>query len=195
MGFPRPISGLLLIWQAEWSLSDEPAARLAAAVRSSPVAVAALHEYSRAYRRNLNSHADGVTVVSILKLLEHLRNCRTSFSLFIAEQAKPCSTGLEVDDLFDLIPAVRLAARADLERVEDAAGAHATLGELLLVSGDQASPTDREATLAHYAEAGTVSIVRQVLIERLRLFAGLGFLPALVSDALGVLEAQPQAAP
>jgi hypothetical protein len=29
-----------------------------------------------------------------------------------------------LDDLFDLIPAVRLAARADLERPEDHAGAH-----------------------------------------------------------------------
>ena len=146
--------------------------------------MAALHDFSRAYRRNLNSHADGITVVSILKLLEHLRN----------------STGIEpasadVDDLFDLIPAVRLAARADLERVEDAAGAHATLGELLLVSGDQASSADREAALAHYAEAGAVSIVRKVLIERLQMFEGLGFRPSLVSEALGVLEGQPQTAP
>jgi hypothetical protein len=146
--------------------------------------VAALQDYLRAYRRNLNSHADGVTVVSILKLLEHLRN---------TTGIEPASA--EVDDLFDLIPAVRLAARVDLERVEDAAGADATLGELLLVSGDQASPGDRETALFHYAEAGSVSIVRKVLIERLHLFRGLGFRPALVSDALGVLEVQPQTAP
>jgi len=165
-------------------LFTEPADRMTAAVRSSPVAVAALHDYSRAYRRNLNSHADGITVVSILKLLEHLRN---------ATGLEPASA--DVDDLFDLIPAVRLAARADLERLEDAAGADATLGELLLVSGDQASPADRETALFHYAEARSVSIVRKVLIERLRLFAGLGFRPALVSDALGVLETEPQTAP
>jgi hypothetical protein len=184
VGFPRPISGLLLVWEAEWSLFPEPAERLMAAVRSSPVAVAALQDYSRAYRKNLNSHADGITVVSILKLLEHLRN---------ATGLEPASA--DVDDLFDLIPAVRLAARADLERVEDSAGADATLGELLLVSGDQASPADRETALFHYAEAGSVSIVRKVLIERLHLFAGLGFRPALVSDALEVLESLPQTAP
>jgi hypothetical protein len=165
-------------------LFQELADRQMAAVRSSSVAVAALHGYLRVYRRNLNSHADGVTAVSILKLLEHLRN----------------TTGLEpgsmdVDDLFDLIPAVRLAARADLERVEDAAGADATLGELLLVSGDQASAADRETALFHYAEAGSVSIVREVLIERLQMFQGLGFRPALVFEAMRVLEAQPQSAP
>jgi len=155
-----------------------------AAVRSSPVAVAALQDYSRAYRKNLNSHADGVTVVSILKLLEHLRN---------ATGMEPASA--DVDDLFDLIPAVRLAARADLERVEDTAGAHATLGELLLVSGDQASPIDRQAALFHYAECRADSIVRKVLIERLQMFQELGFRPALVSDAIRVLETQPQTAP
>jgi hypothetical protein len=165
-------------------LSDELSDRQMTAVRSSPVAVAALHDYWRTYRRNLNSHADGITVVSILKLLDHLRN---------VTGLEPASA--DVDDLFDLIPAVRLAARADLERVEDAAGADATLAELLLVSGDQASPADRETALFHYAEAGAVPIVKKVLLERLRLLAGLGFRPALVSEAIGVLESQPQTAP
>jgi hypothetical protein len=184
VGFPRPISGLLLLWQAEWASYDDLADRQMAAIRSSPVAVAALHDYSRAYRRNLNSHADGITVVSILKLLEHLRN---------TTGLEPASAG--VDDLFDLIPAVRLAARADLERVEDTAGADATLAELLLVSGDQASPADRETALFHYAEARSWSSVRNILIERLHLFAGLGFRPALVSEALVVLDSMPQTAP
>jgi hypothetical protein len=175
VGFPRPIDGLLLVWQEDWSLYSELSDRLTAAVRSSSVAVAALHEYSRAYRRNLNSHADGVTVVSILKLLEHLRN---------ATGLEPAST--HVDDIFDLIPAVRLAARAD----EDTAGSNATLGELLLVSGDQASAGDRETALAHYAQAGAISIVKKLLIDRLRLLAGLGFRPALVSEAISVLGHQ-----
>jgi hypothetical protein len=183
VGSPRPISGLLLAWTAEWSSFAELADRIAAAARSYPFAVAALHDYSRAYRKNLNSHPDGVTAVTILKLLDHLRN----------------ATGLEavtdVNDLFDLIPAVRLAARADLERAEDAAGAHATLAELLLVTGDQASPADREAALFHFAEAGAFSTVRKVLIERLNLFKGLGFRPTLVSEALRLLETGPQTAP
>lgn len=188
MGSPRPISGLLLAWTSEWSSFPELPDRIAAAARSYPFAVAALHDYSRAYRQDLNSHADGITVVSILKLLDHLRN----------------STGLDpaiedVDDLFDLIPAVRLGARADLKLVAGSrditAGAHATLAELFLVSGDQASQADREAALLHYAEAASSASVRQALIDRLRLFQALGFRPALVSAALGVLEAQPQPAP
>lgn len=173
---------------SEWSSFPELPDRIAAAARSYPFAVAALHDYSQAYRQDLNSHADGVTVVSILKLLDHLRN----------------STGLEpaledVDDLFDLIPAVRLGARAGLKLVagspDIAAGAHATLAELYLVSGDQASAADREAALSHYAEAGSSATVRQVLIDRLRLFQGLGFRPALVSAATRILEAEPQPAP
>jgi hypothetical protein len=183
VGSPRPISGLLLAWKAEWSTFPELADRIAAAARSYPFVVAALQDYSHVYRKNLNSHADGVTAVSILKLLDYLQN----------------ATGLvastDVDDLFDLIPAVRLAARADLERVEDIAGAHATLGELLLVSGDQASPIDREAARFHYAECRADSMVRKVLIERLQMFQELGFRPALVSDAIRVLETQPQTAP
>ena len=39
------------------------------------------------------------------------------------------------------------------------------------------------------------SIVRKALIERLQMFQELGFRPALVSDAIGVLETQPQTAP
>lgn len=184
MGFPRPIDGLLLAWEAEWSAVTEMSERQAAAMRSSPAAVIALDHYSRAYRRNLNSHADGMTAVAIVKLLDHLRN---------ATGLEPASS--DVDDLFDLIPAVRLAARAELERAEEAAGAHATLAELYLVSGDQASPADQAAALFHYTEAASVSIVRKVLIERLRLFEELGFRPGLVSEAIGVLEAPPQIAP
>jgi hypothetical protein len=173
---------------SEWSSFPELPDRIAAAARSYPFAVAALHDYSQAYRQDLNSHADGITVVSILKLLDYLRN----------------STGLEpaledVDDLFDLIPAVRLGARADLKLVAGSpditAGAQATLAELYLVSGDQASPADRDAALFHYAEAGKSATVRQASIDRLRLFQGLGFRPALVSAAIGIVEAEPQPAP
>ena len=183
MDSPRPISGLLLAWTAEWSSFAELADRIAAAARSYPFAVAALHDYSRAYRKNLNSHADGLTAITILKLLDHLEN------------ATGLAASTDVDDLFDLIPAVRLAARADLERPEDHAGAHATLAELYLVSGDQASAADCEAALRHYRQTGTSATVRSALIDRLHLFAGLGFRPALVSDALRVLESLPQTAP
>jgi hypothetical protein len=188
VGSPRPISGLLLAWTSEWSSFPELSDRIAAAARSYPFAVAALHDYLLAYRQDLNSHADGITAVSILKLLDHLRN----------------STGLEpvlenVDDLFDLIPAVRLGARAELELIAGStdvtAGAHATLAELYLVSGDQASVADREAALLHYAQAARSAAVRQTLIDRLHLFQALGFRPALVSAALGILEAEPQPAP
>jgi hypothetical protein len=93
---PSRISAVLRRWREEWSLPRELAERQLAAVRSSALAAAALRESSQAYRRDLNSHADGVTVVSILKLLDHLR---------FATGLEPESA--EVDDIFDLIPAVR----------------------------------------------------------------------------------------
>ena len=179
MGSPSRISARLREWQAQWSPCRELAERQVAAVRSSSLAAIALRECFADYRQNLNSHSDGVTVVSLLRLLDHLQ----------------MSTGLdpewvETDDIFDLIPAVRIAARAALERDGEAGGANATLGELRLVSGDQASPADRERTLLYYAEAG-VAMDRDPLRERLRLFEALGFRPSLVADALKILDSQP----
>ena len=149
---------------------------MAAAVRSSALAAEALQEYSRAYRRDLNSHVDGVTVVAIARLLDHLRT----------------ATGLDpvpvdIGDIFDIIPAVRLAATVALERSEYLAAAHATLGELYLVSGDQAAELERREALAHYLVAGAFPMERDILLERLHFFAGLGFRPSLVSDAISTL--------
>jgi len=174
---PSRISETLRAWQAEWAPLREQSERQAGAARSAPLALAALRDYSAAYRRDLNSHSDGITVVAILKLLDHLHN----------------STGLiieaaDVDDIFDLIPAVRIAARAALAAGKDAAGAHATLGELGLISGDQTSPGDREQALAHYTAVRSSPAVRDSLIERLNLFYTLGFRPALVQAAMEILK-------
>ena len=167
MGCPSRISDGLRAWQAQWTSLRELAERQAAAGRTASLAVAELQRYSAAYRENLNSHSDGVTEVAILKLLGHLRD----------------ATGLvieppDVDDIFDLIPAVRIAARAALAAGKDSASAHATLGELRLISGDQTSPTDRERALAHYSAAGHSPEIRDSLIERLALLYALGFRPA-----------------
>jgi len=145
------------------------------------LAVEALHDYSRAYRRDLNSHVDGVTVVAIARLLDHLRT----------------ATGLDtapadIGDIFDIIPAVRLAAHAAVERGEDLAAAHASLGELYLVSGDQTAEMERQEAMAHYLVAGAFPMERDILLERLHFFAGLGFRPNLVSAAIAVLSPKPE---
>ena len=67
MGSPSRISAGVREWQAQWSPCRELAERQVAAVRSSSLAAIALRECFAAYRRNFNSHSDGVTVVSILK--------------------------------------------------------------------------------------------------------------------------------
>ncbi len=176
LGSPSRISDRLRAWQAEWTSLRDLADRQSTAARTAAHAVDALREYSAAYRLNLNSHPDGMTVVAILKLLDHLRD----------------STGLtieppDVDDIFDLIPAVRIGARVALAAGMDAAGAHATLGELSLITGDQTSLADRERALAHYSAASEA--MRDSLTERLRLFDALGFRPALVLAALEILKA------
>jgi hypothetical protein len=169
----------LRAWQAEWSGFAELTDRMAAAVRSSALAGAALGEYFRAYRRDLNSHVDGVTVVAIARLLDHLH---TATGL---ETAK-----VDIGDIFDIIPAVRLAATVALERGEFVGAAHATLGELYLVSGDQAAELERRHALTHYLVAGTFPMERDVLLERLHYFAGLGFRPGLVADAIAAVGAR-----
>ncbi len=179
MGCPSRISDGLRAWQAEWAPLRELAERQASAARNSGLAVAALMDYSSAYRQDLNSHSDGVSVVAILKLLDHL----------IVSTGLPLEAA-DVDHIFDLIPAVRIAARADLACGKDPAGAHATLGELGLISGDQTSPGDREQALTHYTAARATSLVRDSLLERLQLFRALGFRPALVSAAMRILEAE-----
>lgn len=181
MDYPRQIDGRLRAWQAEWSSFGELADRMAAAVRTSSLAAEALADYSRAYRRDLNSHVDGVTVVAIYRLLDHLGT----------------STGLEpamvdIGDIFDVIPAVRLAAHVALERGEYLAAAHGTLGELYLVSGDQAAELGRTEALAHYLVAGTFPAERDILLERLHFYAALGFRPVLISAAIDALTAKPE---
>lgn len=181
MDYPRRIDGHLRAWQAEWSGFGELADRMAAAVRSSSLAAEALLEYSRAYRRDLNSHVDGVTVVAIHRLLDHLRT---------ATGLEPATA--EIGDIFDVIPSVRLAAHAALERSEFLAAAHATLGELYLVSGDQAAELERTEALAHYLVAGAFPMERDILLERLHYYAGLGFRPVLISSAIDALTAKPE---
>ncbi len=55
------------------------------------------------------------------------------------------------------------------------------------MSGDQASPDDRALALRHYAEAGASAADRAALLERLNLFAALGFRPGLVAGAIQAL--------
>jgi hypothetical protein len=108
VGSPSRINDGLRRWQAEWSAEADLAARQAAAVRSSFLAASALRDHWRAYRDNLNSHEQGVMVVSLLKVLDHLE-LATGLKVEIAQ----------VDDIFDLLPAVRIAARAAIDRGEE----------------------------------------------------------------------------
>ncbi len=134
-------------------------------------------EYASAYRRDLNSHVDGVTVVAILKLLDHLS---------IATGHEAVSTG--ITDIFDIIPAVRFAASVALDAGDFIAAAHSTLGELYLVSGDQTDVKEREEALARYRFASGFPEERDILAARLHFFAGLGFRPTLVADASSALH-------
>jgi len=65
---PSRISDRLRAWQAEWAPLRQLAERQASAARNSALALAALRDYSSAYRQNLNSHSDGVTVVAVTQV-------------------------------------------------------------------------------------------------------------------------------
>jgi hypothetical protein len=134
-----------------------------------------LRDHWRAYRDNLNSHEQGVMVVSLLKVLDHLE-LATGLKVEIAQ----------VDDIFDLLPAVRIAARAAIDRGE-ISQARATLGELALVSADQASAAELSAALEH-CSAVRAANCGEDLMERLGLFASLGFRVAWIGKAVQILE-------
>jgi hypothetical protein len=51
-----------------------------------------------------------------------------------------------------------------------------------------ASPDNRDLALRQNAEAGVSAVDRDALLGRLRLFAALGFRPALVSAAIQALD-------
>lgn len=120
------------LWRAEWNSPESSLeARQQEAIINSGYALSAIRSYNTAQRLHLSSYYNGINVISLIKLLEHLKTVTNE---------EPDDDG--INDLEELIVVVRMAANAALSRAkeesnnEEVIWAAATLGELELVAGD-----------------------------------------------------------
>ena len=167
------------LWRLEWKDFETLEERQQQAVATSSYIATAIHSYDLAARKNFDYY-NGINVVSLLKLLEHLK-------IATGEEPVDC----EIGDLDDLISVVRFAAqnaldRAGLDGGQDAVWAAATLGELELVAGDaeKARKLYRDAANA----PGTTYFNVHSMLDQICLFESLGFRPDAVAAVKKVLE-------
>jgi tetratricopeptide (TPR) repeat protein len=160
------------MWRTTWSRAEKLEERLSLAWQNAATARRSLKTYEVAIRKNLGSYFNGINVVTLAALLEHV--ARTN-----KRAVKP-----EVADLADLETAVRLAATAKLE--SDTVWARATLGELHLVLGDPQEALDDYEQAA--ADPGLTWFEIRSMFEQVQLFQLLGYQPEAVGPVGALLE-------
>ena len=170
------------MWRLRWDTPESSLqARQQAAVISSAFAADAVRSYDAAQRRRLDSYYNGINVISLVKLLDHLKS---------ATGDEPVDCGIA--DLNDLIVVVRMAASEALDcaakerRHADTVWTAATLGELELVAGD----ADRARKLYQRAANSANVTYFQIdsMLTQVRLLERLGFRPDAVTATIQVLE-------
>ncbi len=168
------------LWRLQWDTGDDLAERQRQAVYASSYAAEAVRSYNAAQRKNYNSYYNGINVVTLAALLEHLK----------------AATGEEtvdygIDDLADMRALLRLVTAdardcaTDEGRHHDAVWAAATLGELELVAGDATRATNlyRQAANA----LGVTPFHLDSMLAQVRLFERLGFRPEATAAVAEVL--------
>jgi tetratricopeptide (TPR) repeat protein len=168
------------IWRQEWRDLPTLQERQLQAVATSNIAVCAIQSYDNA-TRVCGDYYNGINVVSLVKLLEHLKE---------ATGDQPSDS--EIKDLDDVIAVVRFGAQNTLsrERTVEARGegvwAEATLGELELVAGntDKARIFYRDA--ATRPDTSPFSVAS--MLDQVDLLESLGFRPDAVTAVRQVLE-------
>lgn len=167
------------LWRLQWKDLGTLEERQQQAVVSSSYIASAIGSYNLATRKHLDYY-NGINVVSLLKLLEHLETAT-------GEEPVDC----EIGDLEDLIAMVRFAAWNALDYVgrdgeQDAVWAAATLGELELVAGDAEKARKFYRDVAN--APGITYFQINSLLEQVYLFESLGFRPEAVVAVKKVLE-------
>ena len=169
------------LWQLEWKDTEKLKERQQQAVVSSGYIAGAVGSYLFATRKHLDYY-NGINVVSLLKLLEHLH-------IATGDEPVDCKIG----NWEDLISVVRFAAQCALERIvpgseheQDAVWALATLGELELVAGD-ADKARKLYSQAAYAP-GTTYFQINSMLDQVYLFESLDFRPKAATGVKNVLE-------
>ena len=151
----------------------------AQAVATSNYIASAVRSYDQAARSKFDYY-NGINVVSLVKLLEHLKNAT-------GDQPVDC----KVDDVDDWPPScaspprTRSTARGS-RRGQDGVWAAATFGELELVAGNA------NKARAHYRAAAnapeTTYFNVNSMLDQIYLFENLGFQPEAVAAVKKVLE-------
>jgi tetratricopeptide (TPR) repeat protein len=162
------------MWRMAWSSGADLKERLTLAQRSAAVARRSVAGYEVAIRRDLGSYYDGINVVAIASLLDHVAR----------QNLRPPK--VEVADLEDLKILVRVAAAAKLENEYEAVWARATLGELSLVRGD--APQALEEYEQAVADPGLKWFNIRSMLEQVQLFQLLGFNPEAVEPVAALLQ-------
>ncbi len=162
------------LWRTAWSSPDNLEDRIAVAQRNVSVARKSLATYEVALRRDLGSYYNGINVITLAALIEHVAR----------ENKRPAKQ--EVPDLEDLKAVVRLAATAKLEDAYEAVWARATLGELHLALGHPQEALDEyeQAT----ADPGLTWFNIRSMFEQVQLFQLLGFQPDTVGPVAELLR-------
>jgi tetratricopeptide (TPR) repeat protein len=160
------------MWRTTWSRAQKLEERLALAGRNAAIARRSLQTYETALRKNLGSYFNGINVITLATLLEHV--ARTN-----KRTVKP-----EVADLTDFQTVVRLAATTKLE--SETVWTRATLGELHLVAGRRQEAVDdyEQAT----ADPSLTWFNIRSMLEQVQLFQLLGYQPDAVEPVAELLE-------
>ena len=167
------------LWKLEWQDLATLTERQRQAVLKSNFIASAIHSYDQAVRRKFDYY-NGINVVSLFKLLEHLK---------VATGEQPVDS--KIKDIDDMISVVRFAAQNELDSIgldtgEAGVWAAATLGELEVVLGN----TERARTLYRDAANAPATTYFHVgsMLDQIYLFESLGFRPETVGPVKKVLE-------
>ncbi len=166
-------------WRALWSGVGDPDQRQTIARGSAAQARLAIRSYRRAHRRDLESYYNGINVVGLTQLLEH-----------VGAAADPDGPATENSD--DLVACVRVAAVEARRRSYDTGAEDAvvwpasTLGELELLAGN----SDRavELYLEALAAPGATLFQLESMLSQLSLYEELGFRVDAVAKVRAALE-------
>jgi hypothetical protein len=167
------------LWGLEWRELPGLEERQAQAVAACSYLVSAIGSYDQAARRKFDYYT-GINVVSLVRLLEHLKT--------VTGELAVDST---IEDVEVLTAVVRFSAQNTLDRAglsvgQEGVWAAATLGELELVLGHPQHACTLYRSAA-YAPATTCFNVSSML-EQVNLFESLGFQPDGVAAVKKILE-------
>jgi tetratricopeptide (TPR) repeat protein len=150
------------MWRSTWLGKGGEAEYQLEAIRNAARAVRAIESYNLALRQNLATYYNGINVVSLVSLLNHLAD---------ATKRRPVRTS--VGDLSELLIIVRVAAMSKLTDPSEVVWAKSTLGELALVTSEAGE------ALSFYedsiADPALTYFNVKSMLEQVELFTDLGF--------------------